>query len=255
YRINLDVTMPSPEPAWRDVSFGAFSSLLPPLPGAPTDPIGNSWPLFSSINRVIVDPNNSNILYVSLGVGGADRVMRAVVTVSPFTPADVVSVAWTDLTGNLPAGLVPQSLVQDPNLLPSNVPGGDTDDDIYVGTTNGVWKLHNPVAATHTWTKVGRIPDPNNPGQTSDTLPNTAVSDLTTNPSTGLLSGAPYGRGVWQFQLRGYAGGYKFEDINGDGVRQYQDLNNNGVHDVDEPWTEPPLAGFTIQAINAVTNQ
>ena len=44
--------------------------------------------------------------------------------------------------------------------------------------------------------------------------------------------------------------GYKYGDLNGNGKRDFQDLNTNEVKDAEEEWTEPGLLNWEIKATN-----
>ena len=106
-----------------------------------------------------------------------------------------------------------------------------TDDNLYAGTANGVWKLNNPgadfSAAAPVWEQVGLdMTDPANPVPTMPAVP---VSAISLNTSTGILGAATYGRGVYEIQIRGLISGQVFEDTNGNGIQETGELGTQGV--------------------------
>ena len=245
YRYDNSIPSP-PNQYWVDVSPGTTSPYLPgnPLGTAPSSPASNS--LTGAVTQILVDPTNVNIVYaISTSATGAGRIWRGVGGGSVFVPTFV----WTDITGTLPgnvaatattpdvAGLHVYSIAQDPNRLfvnpndPLN-PINQADDDIYVGTSAGVWKLTNPTASNadgYTWTRVGgsNAATPASTGTgtqaTAGAIPDSEVRDLDINTDLGVLTAATFGRGAWQVQIRPYVRGQVFLDNNGDGVVQTAD--------------------------------
>ena len=242
YRLNTNFNV-SPEPRWRDVSpspddrsdpFGTLPGYLMPLGGGltPDQPQDNS--LTGAITDIAVDPFDSNVVVITVDTPAqAGRIWRT--TNGGGT--------WADITGTIPGGhpagrhdeaLAAYTVVIDPNRL-----AGASDDDYYVGTSVGVYRLSNPET---------RIPDPNNPAQTianpyawvkvGGSLPDVPVKDLALNTTTGLLAAATYGRGVWQFQIRPLITGFVFDDTNGNGVK--------------DPG-EGPIGGTSVIAFNEVS--
>jgi hypothetical protein len=133
---------------------------------------------------------------------------------------------WTDISGNL-ADLPTVSIELD-------VRGAGTADDVvYVGTDTGVFVSNN---LGMTWSRLGVG------------LPNVQVRDLELNKALGILAAGTHGRGMWQIAvpLANSISGVKFNDLNNNGVRDanepglagwtiYLDLNNNGVLNAGEP--------------------
>ncbi len=246
YRINTNFNV-SPEPQWRDVSpspddRGSFSPALPgytmPLGRGLTPDLPQDNLLTGVINDIAVDPFDSNVVVVTVDTPGqAGRIWRT--TNGGATWADISgTIPGARPTGRADEALIPYTVVIDPNRL-----AGASDDDVYVGTSVGVYRLSNPET---------RIPDPNNPALTianpytwvkvgADTLtgkqslPDVQVKDLALNTTTGLLAAATYGRGVWQFQIRPLITGFVFDDTNGNGVK--------------DP-TEGPIGGTSVIAFN-----
>jgi hypothetical protein len=204
-------------------------------------------PTFSQIEQVVFDPANQQTVYIYTRSGQVfrgDNIFYTSTRVPDplssgnFTIRGSVSITWTNLTGNIPAGGLP---VFKPVALAldSGVATSSSDDILYVGTNSGVWKLSNPGAAYGTgnppvWTQVGL-----NPTTGATTLPNEPVVALSMSTTTGILAAATYGRGVYEIQIRGLIRGTVFEDLNGNGV---QDPN------------EPVSAGVTVRVVNADTN-
>jgi hypothetical protein len=229
-------------PAWTDVSPGALIRILPPTNGAPGAPQPNDFSVANggdsdpfdpfdangNITDIAVDPTNSSIVYIvrdSLGTAGvapgAHRIYRT--TNGGFT--------WTDITGNLPAsagaadGLRVYSIALDPNrtnINPNNPNDtvNQTDDDVYIGTSLGVWKLTDPVNST-TWTRIGGTGGGAAATGTvavAGQLPDVMVRDVKLNTTTGVLAASTFGRGVWQIQIRPYIRGLVFDDRTGNGT-------------------------------------
>ncbi|OWK40435.1 hypothetical protein FRUB_05354 [Fimbriiglobus ruber] len=219
YRVNTDITLSPAEPysTWHDVSptldnngtptnFVGGSGddvagyIMPPFTGAPTEPYTNS--LSGNITSIAVDPTNSDIVYVTVDSSDTDASGNAINTVYKTTDGGAT---WTNITGNLPYRAY--SVVIDPNRL-----NGQTNDDIYVGTADGVWKTTGPSTANTVWTRVGGDLG------TSTGMPDVAVFQVSINTTTGVLAAATFGRGVWEFQIRPYLAGEVFIDTNGDGL-------------------------------------
>ncbi len=213
-----------PLPPWRDVSPGVINHLLPGSTGAQTVPDPNS--LRGIITSITVDPTDARIVYITCDTSGdasgGGRVWRSI----------NAGETWTDISGNLPEtvaeaqGYRVYSLALDPrqlNVQPGNPnsPTFQTDDDLYIGTTVGVWKLTDPTSTTPTWTRLfGTSGGAAATGSdvTAGQLPDVMVRDVKLNTTTGVLSAATFGRGIWQVQIRPYIRGLVYEDQTGNGV-------------------------------------
>lgn len=115
---------------------------------------------------IAVDPNDENVVYVSLG--GYDVGEKVYKTTNGGT-------TWTNISANLPNAPVNCVTVHDgPN-------GG-----VYVGTDVGVFYWDTTLSG---W-------QPYNNG-----LPNTIVSELEINYATSKLRAATFGRGIWETPL------------------------------------------------------
>ena len=223
-----DVPPPGVTPVWVDVSPGVIDGRLPPTQNAPSFPQAND--LQGQVVQLIVDPTSAAILYAITNSTGAGRILRSTNS----------GTSWTDITSNLPGaastgatGLNVFSIALDPNKLTVN-PGSATDpftqsdDDLYIGTSVGVWKLTNPTndpitnpSGTFVWNRLAGTGTINN-AQTGDpinagALPDVRVFDVEVNTTTGVLSAATFGRGMWQFQIRPFVRGQLFNDLNGNG--------------------------------------
>jgi hypothetical protein len=170
------------------------------------------------ITEIIVDPQNPNIMYV-VGSGGVARTLEALKFIDPADPEPVPPV-WTKLNGNLP-GFFSATTIQ---LDPKNF-SDPNDDVLYVGGTYGVFHMNNPGGSTFSWTRTGGRYDP----ATGRGLPDVRVSQLVLNTTTGILGVGTYGAGMWQLQVRGLIRGQKFEDLNGNGVREMDEPGVPGV--------------------------
>jgi len=209
---------------WTDASPGTLIRIMPPTAGAPTEPQPNS--LRGIITSIVVDPTDSNIVYITCDTPGDALGGRRI-----YRTTDGGN-NWVDLSGNLPAttagapGYRIYSIALDPrqlNVQPGNVnsPTFQQDDDLYVGTTVGVWKLTDPTSATPTWTRLfGTSGGSSATGtdQVAGQMPDVMVRDIKLNTTTGVLSAATFGRGVWQMQIRPYIRGLVYLDETGNGV-------------------------------------
>jgi len=176
-----------------------------------------------TVVKILVDPTNDLNIYV-LTAGG-------LVLNGLFNPLTGQTL-WTQL--NDPNnGVSPDelgspganSIVLDPRSATD-----PTDDALYLGTNSGVYKLVSPGGLFNQgpffWSKVGTG------------LPNLPVTSLDLNTTTGLLSAATDGRGVWQVQIRALIQGVKYDDTNGNGIREAG---------------EPPVPGVVIQIVDVAT--
>jgi hypothetical protein len=200
YQIDLRV----PTPAWLDVSPGRIGPpIMPPIPNAPVNPAFNA--LTGQVTDLLVDPVDSNVLYATVDTSDTSgRVWRTV---------NGGVTGWVDITGNLPIGSTPgvtglrvYTITLDPREL-----GNSLDDEVYIGTEVGVYKLVNPTTGPFNWV---RITD-----GSGRPLPDVMVRDLALNTTTGVLAVGTMGRGAWELQVRPYSRGFVFEDKNGNGVQ------------------------------------
>jgi hypothetical protein len=196
----------------------------PPSPAPSTMSWINIAPptLTAPISKIIVDPQNSNNVYVLAG-GNVFLTQNANATILGSFPT------WTDITGDLPASFIGSSMVLDPKNF-----SDPTDDVVYVaGNTGQVYSLTNPAATgTPSWNRVGNPYDKT----TGKGMPDVDITDLQLNTTTGILAAGTYGRGMWEIQVRGLIRGEVFTDANG-----------NGKLDAGETG----LAGVTVRLVNA----
>jgi hypothetical protein len=186
-----------------------------------------------AVTQVVVDPNNNSTLYVYTNSGQVFRAQNFTYTYFVDANKNIVGGAtadWTDLTANLPIGNLFAPNAQ--NLaLDTQVFTDPTDDVLYAGTANGVWKLTNPsadfTATPPVWEQVGLdMTDPANPVPTMPAVPISAISLST---STGILAAATYGRGVYEMQVRGLIEGNVFTDSNGNGIQDPGEPGQSGI--------------------------
>jgi large repetitive protein len=117
---------------------------------------------------VAVDPNNENIAYVA--ASDNDPTHGHI-----FRTADGGQ-TWTDLTSNLPANLGVWKVLVDPR-----------NENVYIGTDDGVWMLPGGTGAA--WQRVG------------NGLPEAQVRDLSLNTSLNTLTAGTFGRGAYTMWL------------------------------------------------------
>jgi ELWxxDGT repeat protein/autotransporter-associated beta strand protein len=124
---------------------------------------GASWTLLapgnSPIGQIVVDPQNSKIVYDVSNGFGTNKVMRLISGAS----------AWQNLTGNLP-DLPTYTLAFNGSTM-------------YVGNDNGVYVSTDDGT---TWNRM------------ATGMPNVQVRDLEFDPVRQVLTAATFGRGVWQ---------------------------------------------------------
>ncbi|HEY1380776.1 MAG TPA: SdrD B-like domain-containing protein [Gemmataceae bacterium] len=221
----------------------------------PTDPTTGFSLFTGEVEQVVVDPANNNTIYVYTNTGQVFRGtnLQILFGIAPGTTNTIQytgTVQWTDLTGNLPlpASILPASRPQ--NLaLDSHVLTNPTDDTLYAGTAQGVWRLTNPGADFSVnppvWEEVGL--DPNTGARSMPPVP---VSALSLNTTTGILGAATYGRGVYEIQIRGVLSGHVFEDVNGNGFFDAGDTGFGGltVQVLDQNNGGTPVAVTTTDA-------
>ncbi|UCE62151.1 MAG: hypothetical protein JSU63_10660 [Phycisphaerales bacterium] len=154
------------------------------------------------ISDILIDPDDPGTAYVSFYNTTGPRVLRT----------GAYGTEWTDVTGDLPAGVSARALaihwLYDPPHL-------------YVGSGAGVYSSVN---GGQNWVKDGTD------------LPNVNIGDLAIDFNEGTITAGTYGRGAWRALA---------EDCNANGVRDADDLvacpsedpscqdcNENGVPDV-----------------------
>ncbi len=121
----------------------------------------------SGITDIIVNPSNSQEIYLSVDASSGSRVYKS----------SNGGTTWTDLTGSLPSGLRGLSLAVD---FTTATP------QIYLGTDYGVYFTADNGT---TWSLVG-------PG-----LPKLAIFELKIDTANNYLVAASHGRGMWRTQL------------------------------------------------------
>jgi autotransporter-associated beta strand protein len=147
----------------------------------------------TTIESILVDPANSNIVYVvSSGAVTSGAVTSASGRVFMTTDSGL---EWTDISAGLPL-VVPNVITNvTPNVtvapgytvIPAwNLAIDPRTNDLYLGTDSGVYKL---TGGSGSWVPFG------------NGLPNVQVKDIEINTTTNILTIATYGRGVWQFDL------------------------------------------------------
>ncbi len=212
--------------SWRDVSPGALIHLLPPSNGGVSEPEPNN--LIGEITDLTVDPTNSSIIYMTCDTPGTSGGFGGPVGSKRIWRSIDAGENWTDISGDLPEtvadapGLRVYTVALDPqrtNINPANPtdPVNQSDDDVYVGTTVGVYKLTNPVSSTN-WTRVYGTGGNTGTDLVAGQLPDAMVRDIKINTTTGILSVATFGRGVWQTQIRPYVRGIVYDDATGNGA-------------------------------------
>ena len=216
---------------WYDISPGVGGPIQISGMGAPMNPLPNN--LQGHVLQIINDPTDYRVLTVITDSTGAGRVLRSTNFGS----------TWLDITGDLPAasgdqtGLSLFSIAIDPNQLGTQSAPNFADDNIYLGTTLGVWKLTDPTSATPTWVRFGGTGQASTSTGTpavAGAIPDVQVRDVELNTTTGVLSAATFGRGIWQLQIRPFVRGRVFNDVNGDGLR--------------DTTTDTPIAGAVALA-------
>jgi photosystem II stability/assembly factor-like uncharacterized protein len=127
-----------------------------------------------SILGIKVNPNNTDDIVVA--VGGSGSHLYRITNTNAATPT------LTDVSGAGATGLpnVAANCVELDPFQPST--------KWYVGTDIGVYMTENAGA---TWTDITR----------SKGLPNTQVNRLVANPTTGYITAATFGRGMWRISL------------------------------------------------------
>jgi uncharacterized protein (TIGR03437 family) len=176
---------------------------------------GTNWiqlsPVAGLVNRLAVDPRQTNLIYAAVGAFPAGPSLSA-----GSVPGDLVrsmnGQPWTSVRGNLPETAV-NAVVIDSTSLPTQptpgnpgvpgvpvpgvpgFPGGffnQPAQTIYVGTDAGVFVSFN--AGTQ-WTDI------------SSSLPPAPVTDLALRQPGGILVASTFGRGVYSTTTTGLAAG------------------------------------------------
>jgi photosystem II stability/assembly factor-like uncharacterized protein len=122
---------------------------------------------FSTITSITVNPTVSSTVYVT--VGGYNSGKKIYKSINS-------GATWTNISGTLPN--VPVSTC----IIDKN----SSTNEIYIGTDVGVFYINDVIS---TWTYFGT------------NLPNTAVSDLEIQYSSGKLRAGTFGRGIWEIDL------------------------------------------------------
>lgn len=162
-----------------------------------------STDFLKSIDNLEIDPNNSDIMYVSLGNFLYKSVDKGVsFSVLKTFDRNITSIAvhysdsstiyvltsgtygkvyksndggndFIDITGNLPK--IPKIVIKHQ--------GRHIDNPLFVGTTVGVYRIDDTLTEWETF---------------DNNMPNTSITDLEINLEEGNITAATYGRGVWQ---------------------------------------------------------
>jgi SdrD B-like domain len=261
YRATLG---PNGEQWWTDITPGTNTPgatnpfVTENFPG--TEPPDNDLSFLlgsgGTITDIAIDPTDSRIMVFTVDTPGFNaagdrRIYRT-------TNAGNT---WTDISGSLPAsnagvtGLRVYSVALDPNRLivqPGNTasPSFQQDDDLYIGTSIGVYKLTDPTTST-TWTRLFGTGSGVTTGtdQVAGALPDVMVRDVKLNTTTGILSVSTFGRGVWQTQIRPYIRGLVYSDFNGNGTNNANDTKLGGAVVVANDIVPNP----SVQFANATT--
>jgi SdrD B-like protein/type IX secretion system substrate protein len=154
----------------------------------------------AAVTYLAVHPSDAATAYATFSGYGSQKVFRTTNTGS----------SWTNISTGLPA--IPANCI----AINSSVPN-----QLYVGTDAGVFYSPNGGSS---WSSF------------SSGLPDVIVNELEIHQGAQKLRAATYGRGLWESPLAvaatGSISGMKFQDMNGNGVK---DLPDTG------------LAGWTIQ--------
>lgn len=121
----------------------------------------------AGVTDIMVDPENSDVAYVSFGIDVDGRVYKTL----------NAGVEWHNMTGGLPAGVTPRALAIDWQTDP---PG------MYVGSGSGVYVSLDEGAS---WNKDGAD------------LPNVNIGDLYIDSENREITAGTYGRGAWRSAL------------------------------------------------------
>lgn len=128
-----------------------------------TDPLPDRW-----IPRILIDKDDSDVVYVSFGGFAAP-------SPSPVPGnlyrTDDGGTSWTDITNNLPRVPI-RAIARHPN----------TASKLYVGTEIGVWMTENTGGS---WKPI------------MDGPANVSVDELTFMDDSSILLAATHGRGLW----------------------------------------------------------
>ncbi len=115
------------------------------------------------ISSIEINNNNSNIIYITTSSGENGKVLKS-------TDGGIT---FTDITANLP---------NESKLIVKHVPH-NPENDIYVGTTLGVYHINDNMTNWETF---------------SNNLPNVQIRDLEININDAKIIAATYGRSIWE---------------------------------------------------------
>ncbi len=121
------------------------------------------------ISSIEINNNDSNIIYITTSSGEDGKVLKS-------TDGGIT---FTDITANLPS---------ESKLIVKHVPH-NPENDIYVGTTLGVYHINDNMTNWETF---------------SNNLPNVQIRDLEINISDAKIIAATYGRSIWETSINIY---------------------------------------------------
>lgn len=161
---------------------------------------GDSWVLASVVagfvNRLAIDPRQTNTVYAALGAFPAGPSISAGYAASDVLQSVNNGVTWNSIRGNLPDSPV-NAIVIDPSSLPAMFT--QLAQRIYVGTDAGVFVTFNAQNCTITcgvqWTDITSL---------IRSLPPSPITDLVLQPG-GTLIAATFGRGIYSTSTLGLA--------------------------------------------------
>ncbi len=140
----------------------------------PTNPTGSATNKF--VGRAIIDPNNTNVAYVSFSFyAPAGQGIWKITNLKDASGASPVAPAWSASATGLPSIPI-NSLVIDPA----------NSNNIYAGTDIGVYYSTD---AGSSWAPFGR------------SLPRVAIFELALQNANRILRAGTHGRGVWEIPL------------------------------------------------------
>lgn len=146
------------------------STLTDISPTLPPDPNGAPFPDLKYISRVVIDPNNPNIAYLSLSY--YTPAGQGIFKTTNLNLTGTGTVTWTAFGNGIPSIPI-NAFVVDPT----------NSSRIFAGTDIGVYSSENAGA---NWAPYGLG------------LPRVAVFDLAVQAPNHLLRAATHGRGMWQ---------------------------------------------------------
>ena len=150
----------------------------------------------AAVTYLAADPSNAAIAYATFSGYGNQKVYRTTNSGS----------SWTNRSTGLPA--IPVNCITINSAVPSQ---------LYAGTDAGVYYSENGGSSWNPF---------------SSGLPDVIVNELEIQQSAQKLRAATYGRGLWEtplaLQVVGSISGMKFQDINGNGVKELPDTGLAG---------------------------